>query len=57
MGDITIKNGTKILIDNRVYVVVAVVMHTMYVKVAPSCNDFEYTDDEILKKYKIEFIN
>ena len=52
-----IKNGTKILINNRIYTVVAVVMHTVYVKYTLSCNDFDYTEDEIVKKYKIEFIN
>lgn len=57
MGDLRMNNGTKILINNQVYTVAAVVMNTIYVKHTLSCNDFDYTEDEITTNYKIEFIN
>lgn len=57
MDNMTVKNGTKILIYSQVYVVEAVLYKCVYAKHAPSCTDYDYTEDEIIKKYKIEFIN
>ena len=56
MSDTTIRNGTKILIQNQVYTVVAVVMHTLYVKYTHTCTDYDLTEEQIISKYKIEFI-
>ena len=57
MSSHKLNNGDKILINNRVYTVVAVLYKCIYVKHAPLCTDYDFTENEIIQNYKIEFIN